>query len=129
MSLPTINLWSDIDNELSLAMNGDINIARNVDAVIQSLENILGTSKGERVMRPLFGSGIDKILFENPSEATGRRLSQQISMAVAQEPRVDLESLEIEVDIDRALYTINLVVKLKELNLLVPMVRILRHTI
>ena len=62
---------------VQLDEKGQIKVARYEDSVRQSIWMILGTAKGERVMRPDFGAGLNALQFEPLSTTT---------MALAQEP-------------------------------------------
>ena len=62
----------------------------------QSIEIILGTSRGERVMRPDFGTALDEILFEPISQATGELLRVRVEEALQKwEHRIDVLSVQV----------------------------------
>jgi uncharacterized protein len=66
------------------------------DSVRQSILIILGTAKGERVMRPDFGCGIYDLVFEMQTATTAGRISQAVQDALLRlEPRIDV--LEVQV--------------------------------
>lgn len=56
--------YSDIDNKLKEDETGGIAIVSDIDAIKQSVENILGTQKGEMPMNPDFGYTFEESLFE-----------------------------------------------------------------
>jgi hypothetical protein len=61
------------------------------ESVRQSIWIILGTAKGERVMRPDFGCGIYDLVFEVNSAATAARVSHAVREALLFfEPRIDV---------------------------------------
>jgi phage baseplate assembly protein W len=66
-------------------------------SVRQSIQLILSTAKGERAMRPEFGSNLGKLVFA-PSNATTRALAAfEVREALeAWEPRIEL--LDVRVD-------------------------------
>jgi phage baseplate assembly protein W len=67
------------------------------DSVRQAVWMILGTAKGERVMRPDFGCGIYDLVFEVNSPATAGKIGQAVSEALLDyEPRIDV--LDVQVD-------------------------------
>jgi phage baseplate assembly protein W len=69
-------------------------LATDADLVRQSLAQILGTQKGERVMRPQFGCDLHRFVFENNDELLGQLLRTEISSAVSRwEPRVELDNV------------------------------------
>jgi Bacteriophage baseplate protein W len=76
---------------------GSIVRAAYEESVRQSILIILGTAKGERVMRPDFGCGIHDLVFENLSSALVGRVQQAINEALLRlEPRIDVTSVEVE---------------------------------
>lgn len=61
------------------------------ESVRQSILVILGTAKGERVMRPDFGCGIHDLVFANASAATVGRIVHEVNEALLRlEPRIDV---------------------------------------
>jgi phage baseplate assembly protein W len=62
------------------------------DNVVQSVELLLWTVTGERVMRPTFGTAVVDLLFEADGEQNLRQLELAIEQAIRQhEPRVAVE--------------------------------------
>ena len=61
---------------------GSIVRAEYEESVRQSILIILGTAKGERVMRPDFGCGIHDLVFENLSSALAGRVQQTVNEAL-----------------------------------------------
>ena len=59
-----VEIWSDLHQDL-LASDSGIRKVVNVDSVKTSIDNILRTRLGERVMLPQFGSAFPDILFES----------------------------------------------------------------
>ena len=77
-------------------ITGDIALKREVQAVKQSVLNILLTNRGERPFDPEFGSDIRKQLFENFDPITEQLLSDQIRSALRNyEPRVRVLNVDI----------------------------------
>jgi phage baseplate assembly protein W len=65
--------------------------------VRQSILIILGTAKGERVMRPDFGCGIHDLVFDTVSSRTLGRVQQTVNEALLRlEPRIDVTKVEVE---------------------------------
>lgn len=72
------------------------------DDIKQSLEIILGTIPGERVMFPTFGCVIRKFVFESNDPTQISMLKDAIYDAILfNEPRIKLEKIEIEDDTQR----------------------------
>jgi phage baseplate assembly protein W len=77
--------------------SGAIATARYEESVRQSIWIILGTSKGERMMRPDFGCGIYDLVFEVNSASTSGKVAQAVREALlVQEPRIDLRNVQVE---------------------------------
>ncbi len=66
-----------------------------IDLVKQDLLNHFHTSKGERVMRPEFGSLIWDLLFEPFDSATKDAIIADVESVIAFEPRVELTTLDV----------------------------------
>src|SRR5678815_2743180 len=66
------------------------------ESVRQSILVILGTAKGERVMRPDFGCGIHDLVFANASAATMARVDRDVHEALLRlEPRIDVTQVDV----------------------------------
>ncbi|WP_327397367.1 GPW/gp25 family protein [Streptomyces phaeochromogenes] len=75
------------------------------DAVIrQSIETILDTEPGERVMLPTFGCGLRRFLMQPNTPATRASMQQEISGSLARwEPRVQVTEVSVSPGDDPAL--------------------------
>ncbi len=74
---------------------GQVEMARYEDCVRQSILMILGTAKGNRIMRPDFGCGIHDLVFANNSPGTIGQVISEVRQALIQwEARIDV----LEVD-------------------------------
>lgn len=81
------------------ASGGAITLAEYEQSVRQSIWIILGTAKGERVMRPDFGCGIYDLVFETNSASTAARVAQEVRRALLLfEPRVDVLDIQVQPD-------------------------------
>jgi uncharacterized protein len=77
---------------------GRIKGAQYEDDIAEAIRIIIWTSKGERLMRPDFGCGIDRYLFEGNDDTTLRLVEAEVEEAIRTwEPRVH----EIEVRVER----------------------------
>ncbi|MBD2358710.1 GPW/gp25 family protein [Tolypothrix sp. FACHB-123] len=76
--------------------NGDIKDAKDEESIRQSIRIILGTAKGERVMRPDFGCGIYDLVFEMTTASTAGKISQAVREALLRfEPRIDVIDIQV----------------------------------
>ena len=94
MSKPFLGVGTGFPLVLDPATNG-LARAEYEESVRQSILVVLGTAKGERVMRPDFGCGIHDLVFENLSFGTLGRVQQAVDEALLRlEPRIDVTSIE-----------------------------------
>lgn len=64
--------------------------------VAQSIRLILGTAKGERVMRPDFGAGMERLAFEPNNTVTAILIQRQVQEALLRhEPRIEVLSVTV----------------------------------
>lgn len=88
------------------------------DDIRQSLLIILSTKKGERIINPDFGCGINELVFEEIDTAIRQQIIDLVTMAILYyEPRINL--LEVNVALDEQLdgrININLDYVIKTVN-------------
>jgi hypothetical protein len=78
---------------------GTLDVVADEEDIKQSLQIILGTIPGERVMFPTFGCAIRKFVFESYDPTHISMLKDSIYDAILfNEPRVKLEKIEIKDD-------------------------------
>jgi len=88
---------------LALDDAGMAEVAAYEESVRQSVWIVLGTARGERVMRPDFGCGIYDLVFEPNSGATAGRVAQEVRQALLYfEPRIDVVEVRAQPDPDLA---------------------------
>lgn len=103
-------------------VTGEANIER-------AIRLILGTSYGERPMRPEFGCAIHDLIFEPSSLDLLTRIQYEVENSLTRwEPRIDLMGVQarFEGDLDTVMIDIRYVIKgsYDPRNLLVPFYRI-----
>jgi phage baseplate assembly protein W len=94
MSVQAPEIWSDLDHRFIQDGRGQLRKSINVDSVITSIDNILRTSPGERVMLPEFGCGLKSMMFEGMNKALMTFLSREIKSSIE---RWDDRAVVIEV--------------------------------
>ena len=71
--------------------------AYDANLVRMSVQQIIQTQRGERVMRPNFGSNIHQFVFENNDELLAQLLRTEIAASIGKwEPRVQLTNVSIQ---------------------------------
>jgi hypothetical protein len=79
--------------------SGTVNMTEAEADIKSSLEILLGTSIGERIMQPQFGCNLDKLLFEPLDTTFSTFITEQIRTAILyNEPRVKLDTVDYEQD-------------------------------
>ena len=82
-------------------LNDDLIAIKNETAIARSIRNIVMTIPGERFFQPSFGSGINRVLFNNMDEISASILEDEIRNAIMNyEPRVQLRSLKVQANFD-----------------------------
>ena len=83
------------------ASQGSIAEAQAADSIAQSIWLILSTSRGERMMRPDFGCGLNDLVFSLNDATLAGTIQQTVREAlVLWEPRIDV--LDVAVTFDPA---------------------------
>lgn len=80
---------------------GDIALSEEEQSVRDAIRIILGTAKGERLMRPEFGCDIHQFAFETVDGATTTLVEGSVEEALIRwEPRIDVEEVSARRDPD-----------------------------
>ena len=89
MSKPFLGIGTGFP--LAVGTNNQLTRAEFEESVRQSILIILGTAKGERVMRPDFGCGIHDLVFANVSPATIGNVIREVNESLLRlETRIDV---------------------------------------
>lgn len=81
--------------------DGEIAMSEYDESIREALWIILGTAKGERVMRPDFGCGIHDLVFAVYSATTAGRVAEEVRQSLIRwEPRVDLLDVQVALKAD-----------------------------
>ena len=80
-------------------IDGSIADAVYEEDIDQAIWIILGTNPGERVMRPDFGAGLNKFVFEPINSTTIEQLRSRVEESlIAWEPRIDVKEVTVQPD-------------------------------
>lgn len=78
---------------------GSVRTADAEDDIRDAIRLVLGTAKGERVMRPEFGCAIHDHVFSAATPATLNLIESSVREALVQwEPRIDVEAVDARTD-------------------------------
>jgi phage baseplate assembly protein W len=76
--------------------NGQIALAQYEESISQAIWIVLGTAKGERLMRPDFGCGIQDLVFAVNDAGTYGLIASEVREALLYwEPRIDLLDVQV----------------------------------
>jgi phage baseplate assembly protein W len=82
-----------------LAADGRIVTAVYEEDIAQAIKIILFTNRGERVMRPEFGAGLNSFLFEPVNQTTMQLVQTRVEESLIDwEPRIDVEQVRVTSD-------------------------------
>ena len=78
-------------------VTGNLNTVSNLDAIKNSVRNIVLTNHGERFFNENFGGNVSAHLFENSTSFTEHNVAQSIRTALENdEPRIEILDLKVE---------------------------------
>jgi Bacteriophage baseplate protein W len=89
--------------------SGGLEYVGGAEKVRLSIQIILETEPGERIMRPTFGCGLRRYLMKPNTTATRALMQRDVQTALkAWEPRIDVRSVEVTSGDDLALVLIEI---------------------
>ena len=95
-------VWSEVDPRLIQDGQGRLRTVENAQAVMASIDNILRTAPGERVMLPQFGSDLRGTVFESITPTLMKFMSRQVKDVIEMwDDRVVVQEVELTTDPDR----------------------------
>ena len=102
--------YRDLDLRFKLHPNlGDIAPVTDLNAIKNSIKNILHTRRGEKPFNPRYGSNVTDYLLELATEITQYSMGQEIEYSIKEhEPRVEITGITIDDDADNHAYGIRL---------------------
>jgi phage baseplate assembly protein W len=96
-----IEIWSDLHQSITSDAQGNLRKVINIDSVRTSIDNILGTARGERVFLPEFAIGLRGMVFEPINPSLVNRLSNEIKNNIEiWDPRVTVIGTDFKEDTD-----------------------------
>jgi len=77
--------------------SGTVEMLEQEADIASSLEVLLQTVRGERVMLPQYGCNLDELIFENPDTRMKTLMTDKIESAILyHEPRIELEKVTLD---------------------------------
>lgn len=110
--------YNDID--LSFTKNrrtGDVRSVLGVDAVVNSIKNLINLNFYEKPFRPSIGSNVHRLLFENINHLTSTFILNAIAEVIVNyEPRATLIEVIVDPDPENNRYNITIVVGINNVS-------------
>jgi phage baseplate assembly protein W len=79
------------------AADSDAALAEHEEDIRQAVRIILETGRGERVMRPEFGAGLNEFVFEPINTTTLALIRHRVEESlVTWEPRIQIETIDVQ---------------------------------
>jgi phage baseplate assembly protein W len=92
-----------------LPVNAALGFVSGMELIRQSVEIILDTEPGERIMLPAFGCGLRRYLMQPNTLSTRTAMQEDIATALATwEPRISISSVAVTTDDDPTLVWIEI---------------------
>ncbi len=86
-----------------------VTMVEDEEDIRQSLEILLSTIKGERIMRPDYGANVEDMVFEPLSVSFAKRMSNKIEKAILfHEPRIKTEDVDFMQDTENGIVQIRI---------------------
>lgn len=102
---------------LRLAGDHTVATAAYEEDVREAIRIILGTRRGERVMRPDFGAGLEDFVFEPISTTTVEMLKKRVEEGLIDwEPRIDVLKVEVKDERTRGRLLLSLDYRVRSTN-------------
>jgi predicted component of type VI protein secretion system len=115
MAKTNLNI-TDISNDFtSNPVTGDISIKKNIDAIKQSLKNLMLMKRFDKPFDPKIDVGLNEVLFENfPDPILKDIISKKIEYIISvYEPRIKLQKVEVESLYEKNLLQIDITFSLR----------------
>lgn len=101
-------VWSDIHPNIVVDAKGAIKKSINIDAIMGSIDNILRTHPGERLMLAEFAAGLQDFVFEPAHPENFDDVANRIKREVEiWDPRVIVRSIDFKTEPD--IHTVTLI--------------------
>tara|TARA_B110001469_G_C9296268_1_gene161798 strand:+ start:79 stop:504 length:426 start_codon:yes stop_codon:yes gene_type:complete len=103
-------IFKDLDLDFGRnRVTNDVNRLTDVEAVKRSVRNLINTNHYERPFHPEIGSDVRAMLFEPMTPLTALNLQRKVAEVLNNfEPRIDLQQVLANPDLDRNSYTLKI---------------------
>src|SRR5882724_3788959 len=102
---------------LAPGTNGEVAISAYEEDLRQAVRIILGTARGERVMRPDFGAGLRELVFSPINTTTMALVRHRVEQALVDwEPRIDNVTVQVTTERELGKLRIDINYRLRATN-------------
>jgi phage baseplate assembly protein W len=103
------DIYRDVHTRFIHPVTGDVMIASDIDAIKNSVKNIILTEVGSRPFNPEFGTQITSLLFELVDPITQRQITLEIERGIRNfEPRISNFNVIVNANPDANSYDIRI---------------------
>ncbi len=112
--MPTFQTFKDLSVTFKKhPVTDDLVQVKDKAAIVQAIQGILLTRKGERPFQPNLGSGLQDMLFEPLDYGSAAMIKQEIQSCINKyEPRVRVQTIYCNVDFDNNGYNVEMQYKI-----------------
>lgn len=115
---------TDLSNDFSAhPLTGDVAVKKDIDAIKQSMKNLLLMNKFDKPFRPDIDAGLRELLFENyPTPILDHLIQQKVNYIISNyEPRVIIKNISINPnELDDNLLQLSITFTLSNSNTIEP---------
>lgn len=107
-----VNRYRDLNlSFIANPIRKDISILIDADAVKQSIKNLVLTKHYERPFHPEIGCNVTALLFENATSIVAANIQRSVQDVIQnfEDKRVQLQSVIVNVDLDRNGYNVTII--------------------
>lgn len=110
-------LYTDLHLDIANPIIRDLQTDNDESAIRNSIFNLFNTIPGQNLLNPGYGLNLAKYLFEPASTTVARQIGQDILKNIGiYEPRVDVQNVNVEVNVDEQMYTVTLSILIPQFN-------------
>ena len=110
-------LYTDLHLDIANPIVRDLQTDNDEAAIRNSIFNLFNTIPGQNLLNPSYGLNLAKYLFEPASTTVARQIGQDILKNIGiYEPRVDVQNVNVEVNVDEQMYTVTLSILIPQFN-------------
>lgn len=111
-------VYSDVDITLIQQTDGDINRVTEINAIKNSINNIVSTLQGTRRMMPEFAIPLYEVLFDPMDDDTARIIGERILEGIEfWDDRIEITGINIEPKFELNEYRIKLNFKIRQTDI------------